>query len=107
MDTNKVKLGIAPIGWTNDDIPELGGENTFEQCVSEMALAGYTGSEVGTKYPTDAIELKRALDLRGMVICNQWFSTELIGKPYREVERELRDKLVFLRIVGAEVIGPQ
>ncbi|ATA60146.1 inosose dehydratase [Geobacillus stearothermophilus] len=22
---NKVKLGIAPIGWTNDDMPELGG----------------------------------------------------------------------------------
>ena len=106
MDTNKVKLGIAPIGWTNDDIPELGGENTFEQCVSEMALAGYAGSEVGTKYPADAAELKKALDLRGMVICNQWFSTELITKSYGEVEREFRDALSFLRIVGAEVIGP-
>ncbi|SYX87653.1 protein of unknown function [Paenibacillus alvei] len=36
--TESVKIGIAPIGWTNDDMPELGGENTFEQCVSEMAL---------------------------------------------------------------------
>lgn len=106
MDKNTVKLGIAPIGWTNDDIPELGGENTFEQCISEMALAGYAGSEVGTKYPADAAALKRALDLRGMVICNQWFSTELITRPYPEVEREFRDKLAFLRIVGAEVIGP-
>lgn len=35
---NTIKLGIAPIAWTNDALPELGGENTFEQCVSEMAL---------------------------------------------------------------------
>lgn len=47
LDKKKVKLGIAPIGWTNDDMPDLGKENTFQQCVSEMALAGFTGSEVG------------------------------------------------------------
>ena len=27
---NNVKLGIAPIGWTNDDMPQLGGELTFD-----------------------------------------------------------------------------
>ena len=48
FDKNKVKLGIAPIAWTNDDMPDLGKENTFEQCVSEMALAGFTGSECET-----------------------------------------------------------
>ena len=55
FDKNKVKLGIAPIAWTNDDLPDLGAENTFEQCVSEMALAGFTGSEVGNKYPKDPV----------------------------------------------------
>ena len=38
FDKTKVHLGIAPIGWCNDDMPELGGENTFRQIVSEMAL---------------------------------------------------------------------
>ena len=38
---NNVKLGIAPIGWTNDDMPQLGGELTFEQMFSEAALAGF------------------------------------------------------------------
>ncbi len=51
MNKDNVKLAIAPIGWTNDDMPELGSENTFQQIVSEMALAGFTGSEVGSKYP--------------------------------------------------------
>ena len=70
FDKNKVKLGIAPIAWTNDDLPDLGAENTFEQCVSEMALAGFTGSEVGNKYPKDPAELKKALELDlSVIVC--------------------------------------
>ena len=105
FDKNKVKLGIAPIAWTNDDLPDLGAENTFEQCVSEMALAGFTGSEVGNKYPKDPAELKKALDLRGIEICNQWFSSFLITKPLEEVEKEFRAQLEFLKAMGAKVIG--
>ena len=106
MDSNKVKLGIAPIGWTNDDMPELGAENSFEQCISEMALAGYTGSEVGNKYPEDPAELKPYLQARGLKICNQWFSSFLCSKPVSEVENEFRVQLEFLRETGADVTGP-
>ena len=105
FDKNKVKLGIAPIAWTNDDMPDLGKENTFEQCVSEMALAGFTGSEVGNKYPKDPEVLKKALELRGVEICNQWFSSFLITKPFEEVEKEFRAQLTFLKAMGAKVIG--
>lgn len=105
FDKNKVKLGIAPIAWTNDDLPDLGGENTFEQCVSEMALAGFTGSEVGNKYPKDPEILKKALQLRGVEICNQWFSSFLISKPFEEVEKEFRAQLSFLKAMGAKIIG--
>src|SRR5512133_1184996 len=55
-----IRLAIAPIGWTNDDLPELGGNIPFEQCVSEMALAGFKGSEVGNKYPKDPAVLNKA-----------------------------------------------
>ena len=83
----------------------LGKENTFEQCVSEMALAGFTGSEVGNKYPKDPEVLKKALELRGVEICNQWFSSFLITKPFEEVEKEFRAQLTFLKAMGAKVIG--
>ena len=105
LDKNKVKLGIAPIGWTNDDMPDLGAENTFEQCVSEMALAGFTGCEVGNKYPKDTKVLKKALDLRGMQICNAWFSSFLITKPYEEVEADFIKHATFLKEMGAKVVG--
>ena len=105
LDKNKVKLGIAPIGWTNDDMPDLGAENTFQQCVSEMALAGFTGCEVGNKYPKDPVELKKALDLRGMQICNAWFSAFLTTKPYEEVEADFIKHITFLKEMGAKVVG--
>lgn len=105
FEQNKIKLGIAPIAWTNDDLPDLGSENTFEQCVSEMALAGFTGSEVGNKYPKDPTVLKKALDLRGIEICNQWFSSFLISKPFAQVEEAFRQQLTFLKAMGAQVIG--
>ncbi len=105
FNKEKVKLGIAPIAWTNDDMPDLGKENTFEQCVSEMALAGFTGSEVGNKYPRDTEALKKALQLRRMEICNQWFSCFLLTKPLEEVEREFRNQLSYLKTMGAKIIG--
>lgn len=105
LDKNKVKLGIAPIAWTNDDMPDLGAENTFEQCVSEMALAGFTGCEVGNKYPRDTKVLKKALELRGMQICNAWFSAFLTTKPYEEVEKDFIEHITFLKEMGAKVVG--
>ena len=105
LNKEKVRLGIAPIAWTNDDMPDLGKENTFEQCVSEMALAGFTGSEVGNKYPKDPEVLKKALDLRGIQICNQWFSSFILTKSMDEVEAECRSQLAFLKAMGSKIIG--
>jgi inosose dehydratase len=105
MSDKKVRLAIAPIGWTNDDLPELGGQIPFEQCVSEMALAGFEGSEVGNKYPKDPAVLNKALGLRGLTICNAWFSSFLTTKSYPEVEKEFIAQRDFLFAVGARVIG--
>lgn len=99
------KLGIAPIGWTNDDMPQLGGELTFEQMVSEAALAGFTGTEVGGKFPTDPAVLNKALKLRGMEIASQWCSTFLCSEPYEKTEAEFIKTLDFLEQVGASRIN--
>ncbi len=105
IDSKKVKLGIAPIGWTNDDLPELGGENTFEQCVSEMALAGFEGTEIGNKYPKDKDVLKKALELRGLTICNAWFSTFFTSQDEQATIDAFIKHRDFLHYQGARVIG--
>ena len=89
-----IKLGICPIGWTNDDMWDLGDENTFQQCISEMRLAGFTGCEIGHKYPSDVKELKEALDLRGMTVASKWFSSFLGTKPFEETFEEFKAQLL-------------
>ncbi|AVP55361.1 inosose dehydratase [Clostridium tetani] len=104
FNKDKVKIGIAPIAWTNDDMPELGAENTFEQCISEMALSGFKGTEVGNKYPRDTKVLKKALELRDMQIASAWFSAFLTTKPYEETEKAFIKHRDFLHEMGAGVI---
>ena len=100
FDPKTVSLGIAPIGWCNDDMPELGAENTFQQTVSEMALAGFTGCEIGNKYPTDPAELKKALDLRGMRIASRWYSSFILTRSMEEEEKD------FIANLRAELLHP-
>jgi inosose dehydratase len=106
LDSNNVKLGCAPINWTNDDLPSLGGDLTYQQCLSEMALAGYKGSEIGTKYPKDKDVLKKALDLRGLQICNGWFSSFFTSDKPIEYTLDLFKKHAdFTYFLGARVVG--
>ena len=105
LNKEKVYLACAPIAWTNDDLPDLGAENTFEQCVSEMALAGFTGSEIGNKYPKDVETLKHKLDVRGMRICNAWFSSLLLSEGYDATIEAFIKHRDFLYDLGAKVIG--
>jgi inosose dehydratase len=75
FNRDKVYLGITPTGWTNDDMPLIGDRTSFEQVVSEMALAGFEGCSVGHNYPKDPTVLKEALDLRGLRVSEPWAST--------------------------------
>lgn len=105
LNKENVKLGIAPLTWTNDDLPELGGEIPFEQCVSEMALAGFTGCEVGTKFPRDPAVLKPALELRGLQVCNAWFSPFLTTKSFDENRKAFEEHCAFLQAMGSPVVN--
>ncbi|MDR0357147.1 MAG: myo-inosose-2 dehydratase [Clostridiales Family XIII bacterium] len=105
MDSEKIKLAIAPIAWSNDDRPELGAGNTFEQSISEMALAGFRGTERGSKFPSDPLMLKEALDMRGLSLCNSWFSSFLISKPFEATAAAFERAIAFLKAAGARTVG--
>lgn len=105
MGFRGIKLGISPIGWTNDDMPELGGDITFERCISETALAGFAGCEIGGKFPSDADELTFSLNVRNLQVANRWYSAYLLTKPFEDVERDFRGNCEFLQKLGADKIG--
>ena len=101
FDRDKVLLGITPTGWTNDDMPGLGDDIPFEQCVSEMALAGFEGCSVGHKYPKDPEVLKRELGLRGLRVSEPWASTLFtVAEMENRTVEGFRQQMAFIKEMG-------
>jgi inosose dehydratase len=101
FDRHKVSLGITPTGWTNDDMPGLGDDIPFEQCVSEMALAGFEGCSVGHKYPKDPEVLKRELGLRGLRVSEPWASTLFtVAEMENRTVEGFRQQMAFIKEMG-------
>src|ERR671918_167956 len=62
----KAKLGIAPIAWWNDDLPELSDDVSLEECLRQAREAGFTVMETGRRFPMDAAVLEPILKQHGM-----------------------------------------
>lgn len=95
-----VKFGISPLTWTNDDMPSLGGEIPLETCLSEMQQAGFTGTELGTKYPRDPKVIIPLLKQYGLSIASGWFSGNLFDKN-QTVEKEIEAFKTHLELLLA------
>lgn len=101
FNREKVFLGITPTVWTNDDLPTLGDDIPFEQCVSEMALAGFQGCSVGHKFPRDTAQLRAALDLRGLRVSEPWASTYFSVEGMEQRTRQsFTDQMNFIKAMG-------
>jgi inosose dehydratase len=105
FDGDRVRFGITPTGWSNDDFPEIGEDIDFERCVREMALAGFEGCSVGHKFPDDPEDLLRALQRHGLRVSEPWASTYLTAPGMRESTlRDFRRQMDFIRAVGGNEI---
>jgi hypothetical protein len=56
-----IRIGANPIGWTNDDLQEIGGDTPLETCLAQAKEAGVVGVEKGHKLPSDGAALKDKL----------------------------------------------
>jgi len=102
--TLQAKLGIAPIAWWNDDLPELSDDVSLEECLRQAREAGFTGMETGRRFPMDPGVLKPILAERGVSVCGGWFSGLLLdGEVEREKDR-VRAQLDLFKAVGAPCI---
>lgn len=105
MKFPNVNLAIAPIAWSNDDMPELGAHISFEQCIHEMSVAGFRGCEVGHKFPRDPATLKAALAPHNLQVASAWYSL-YFTEPGREQETVTGfiAHMNFLKSMGAKII---
>lgn len=69
-----VKIGISPIAWQNDDLPDITKDYTMEQALRESREIGYTGVERGQRMPHDTEGLRQYLEANDIALCGGWCS---------------------------------
>jgi inosose dehydratase/3D-(3,5/4)-trihydroxycyclohexane-1,2-dione acylhydrolase (decyclizing) len=99
-----IRFGANPIGWSNDDMRELGGDIPIEQCLSEARTAGFEGMEMGHKFPTEASALRKVLSAHSLDLVSGWYSAELMRRTAAEEMERLRPHLDLLKALGANVL---
>ncbi|WP_088344768.1 MULTISPECIES: myo-inosose-2 dehydratase [Rhodomicrobium] len=99
-----IRIGANPIGWSNDDLRELGGATPLEVCLAEAAEAGFEGMELGHKFPREVTALKAALAPYGLDCVSGWYSAELLRREPEAELAALRPHLDLLKGMGSTVL---
>lgn len=100
----KAKLGIAPIAWWNDDLPELSDDVSLEECLAQASEAGFSGMETGRRFPMDMAVLGPILDRYRISVCGGWFSGELLDGDIEREKDRIAEQMAFFKAAGAPCI---
>lgn len=100
----QLKLGMSPISWSNDDLPQLGGETTLETCLRETREAGYTGTELGGKFPKDKETLGKVLAEHDLKLVSGWFSGLLLNNTLENELERVKPQLELFAALEAPVL---
>jgi sugar phosphate isomerase/epimerase len=99
-----VRLGISPIGWSNDDLLELGGDIPLERCLAEARVAGYEGIELGNKFPRDPAVLRQIMGRFGLALISGWYSGRLLERSVRAEIAAIEPHSSLLVAMGCAVL---
>jgi inosose dehydratase len=100
MQAGTVRIGINPITWTNDDMPELGGDIPLDTCLAETKQAGYAGTEMGGRFPKTSAELRPVLEGHGLELVSGWFDGRILEREPEAEWEAILPHLTLLRDMG-------
>ena len=95
-----VRIGINPITWTNDDLPSLGGHTPVETCLAEARAAGFSGIEMGGKFPKTARELGPLLKRHGLALVSGWYDGRIDERGMEAEWKAILPHMTLLRDMG-------
>ncbi len=99
-----IKIGISPISWQNDDLPDLTAAYTMEQALSEARDIGYTGVERGRRMPSDTEGLRSYLSANGLFLCGGWCSGNLLINDVKTEIKAVRQQVEQFAALNAPCI---
>lgn len=100
----KAKLGMSPIAWWNDDLPDLSDDVSLEECLRQSRTAGFTGMEQGRRFPSSPGEMLPILKAADVTLCGGWFSGTLVNEDIEANKDRIRPMIELFKAVDAPCI---
>jgi inosose dehydratase len=100
----KAKLGMSPIAWWNDDLPELSDDVSLEECLRQSRGAGFTGMEKGRRFPDDPKVMLPILRAADVTLCGGWFSGTLVDEELAANKDRIAPMIELFKAVAAPCI---
>jgi inosose dehydratase len=100
----KAKLGMSPIAWWNDDLPELSDDVSLEECLRQSRSAGFTGMETGRRFPEDPDVMLPILKAADVTLCGGWFSGTLVNEDIAVNRDRIAPMIELFKAVNAPCI---
>lgn len=98
-----IKFGVSPIAWINDDMPELGGDTPLETVLADARDLGFSGIELGGRFPRDPIALRALLGTYELELIGGWYSASLLTRSADAEIEALQPHLSLLKAMGSTV----
>ena len=98
-----IRFCASPIAWINDDMPELGGDTSVETVLQDVQELGFSGVELGGKFPRDPNLLRAVLSSHHLELVGGWYSANLLTRSAEAEIEAMRDHLELLQTLGSSV----
>ncbi len=99
----KINLGIAPIAWSNDDMPDLGGDTPIETCLFEAKSAGFSGIELGGKFPRNPETIKYLLNKFNLELPGGWYGAHLNERSIEEEWQAMQNQIELYKLINSSI----
>ena len=100
----KAKLGMSPIAWWNDDLPQLSDDVSLEECLRQSRSAGFTGMEKGRRFPETAAEMLPILKNADVTLCGGWYSGTIVNESIEANKQRIQPMIDLFKAVNAPCI---
>lgn len=95
----KIKYGVSPIAWLNDDMPKLTSNISVEQCLKDIRLLGFKGAEYCNSFPKNPIELKKLFKKYNLKLPGSWFSGNILNKSVKDEYSNIKSVIKRIKMM--------